>query len=72
MEPSDKRTGRIVDEIKGCCFGGTSFSIYAKTGKELKNMEWICFFSGIMFGGFIGVAVMCVLQINRANRLEKE
>lgn len=35
-------------------------------------MGWICFFSGIMFGGFIGVAVMCVLQINRANRLEKE
>lgn len=28
-------------------------------------------FSGLMFGGFIGVVVMCVLQINRTNRLEK-
>lgn len=71
MEPSDKRTERIVDEIKGCCCGGTSFSIYVKTGKELRDMGWICFFSGLMFGGFIGVVVMCVLQINRTNRLEK-
>lgn len=30
VEPSDKRTERIVDEIKGCCCGGTSFSIYVK------------------------------------------
>lgn len=35
-------------------------------------MGWICFFSGLMFGGFIGDVVMCVLQINRTNRLEKE
>lgn len=35
-------------------------------------MGWICFFSGLMFGGSIGVVVMCVLQINRTNRLEKE
>ena len=72
MEPSDKRAERIVDEIKGCCCGGTSFSIYVKTGKELRDMGWICFFSGLMFGGLVGVVVMCVLQINRTNRLERE
>lgn len=72
VESSGKRTERIVYEIKGCYFGGTSFSIYVKTGKELRDMGWICFFSGFMFGGLVGVVVMCVLQINRTNRLERE
>ena len=35
-------------------------------------MGWICFFSGLMFGGLVGIVVMCVLQINRTNRLERE
>lgn len=31
-------------------------------------MNIICFFVGLLIGGMIGVALMCLLQINRHNR----
>ena len=37
--------------------------------------EILCFIAGSMFGGTVGVFVMCLLQINRIERsdeLEKE
>ena len=35
-------------------------------------MEWVYFIVGIFIGGLIGVTMMCILQINRANRSEKD
>lgn len=44
--------------------------------EEMKNVkEILCFIAGSMFGGTVGVFVMCLLQINRIERsdeLEKE
>ena len=35
-------------------------------------MKWIFFIIGLIIGGMVGVVLMCLLQINRLQRLNSQ
>ena len=53
---------------KGSLSGGSPLKPLLERMDEKPMFEALCFLGGMMVGGFFGVVIMCLFQINRSGK----